>query len=53
MVANGLLLRDDYRSVRLDEKTVKEETQELSELMIEFRDRTEEIVATGIRGEQN
>lgn len=50
MIANGLLLRDDYRAVRLDEKKIKEETQELSELMIEFRDRTEEIVATGIRG---
>jgi len=53
MVANGLLLRDDYRAVRLDEKKIKEETQELSELMIEFRDNTEEIVATGIRSEKN
>jgi len=53
MVANGLLLRDDYRAVRLDEKKIKQETQELSELMIEFRDSTEEIVATGIRSDQN
>jgi len=52
MVANGLLLRDDYRAVRLDEKKIKQETQELSELMIEFRASTEEIVATGTRGEQ-
>lgn len=53
MVANGLLLRDDYRAVRLDEERIKQETRELSELMIEFRGRTEEIVYTGIRGEQN
>ncbi|MEA1927640.1 MAG: amidohydrolase family protein, partial [Candidatus Auribacterota bacterium] len=53
MVANGLLLRDDYRAVRLDEEKIKRETQELSELMIEYRQSAEEIVGTGVRGEEN
>lgn len=53
MVANGLLLSDDYRAVRLDEEKIKHETLELSRMMIEFRDIAQEIVATGVRSKKN
>jgi 5-methylthioadenosine/S-adenosylhomocysteine deaminase len=49
VIANGNLLKDDYRFVTLDEEKIKSDICKLSELLIEYRKTNQEIKATGAR----
>ncbi len=51
VIANGEVLKDDYRFLTLDESEIKRDVQQLSELLIEYRSSREEIKATGARKE--
>jgi len=51
VIANGKVLKDDYRFITLDEEEIKSDVQKLSELLIEYRKTHQEIKATGARGE--
>lgn len=51
VIANGKVLKDDYRFLSLDEEKIKREIRELSELLIEYRRSRKEIRATGARKE--
>ncbi|MDP8235905.1 MAG: amidohydrolase family protein [Candidatus Erginobacter occultus] len=51
VIANGEVLKDDYRFLTLDEAKIKRDVQKLSELLIEYRSSREEIKATGVRKE--
>jgi 5-methylthioadenosine/S-adenosylhomocysteine deaminase len=51
VIANGEVLKDDYRFVTLDEERIKMDIQKLSELLIEYRESHREIKATGARKE--
>ncbi len=50
VIANGKLLKDDYRFVTLDEEEIKAEVFQLSELMVEYRATRPEMKTTGVRG---
>lgn len=52
VIANGKLLKDDYRFLTLDEEKIKCDIQQLSELLIEYRKSHQEIKATGARQEE-
>ncbi len=47
VIANGQVVKADYRFLTLDEERIKKNIQQLSELLIEYRDSHEEIRATG------
>jgi len=49
VIANGEVLKDDYRFVTLDEEKIKTDIRKLSELLIEYRESHQEIKATGAR----
>lgn len=51
VIANGKILKDDYRFLTLDEEEIKSDVQKLSELLIEYRKTHREIKATGARRE--
>ncbi len=53
VIANGNLLKDDYRFVTLDEDKIKGDIMKLSELLIEYRKTNQEIKATGARQEED
>ncbi|MDP8215042.1 MAG: amidohydrolase family protein [Candidatus Euphemobacter frigidus] len=49
VIANGKLLKDDYRFLTLDEEKIKDNIRQLSELLIEYKKSHQEIKATGAR----
>jgi len=49
VIANGRLLKDDYKFVVQDEERIKAEAMKLSELLIEYAGTRPEIKATGAR----
>lgn len=49
VIANGKVLKGDYRFLTLDEEKIKKDVQQLSELLIEYRKTQKEIKATGAR----
>ena len=51
VIANGNILKDDYRFVTLDEEKIKGDIMKLSELLTEYRESHQEIKATGARQE--
>jgi len=53
VIANGEVLKDDYRFVTLDEEKIKNDIIKLSRLMTEYRKTHQEIKATGARQEDN
>ncbi|HOO77823.1 MAG TPA: amidohydrolase family protein [bacterium] len=50
VIANGRLLKDDYRFVVQDEEKIKAEVMLLSRLLMEYAGTRPEIKATGVRG---
>ena len=49
VVANGKILKDDYKIVTLNEDEIKSDLQEISELLIEYKKTCPEIKASGAR----
>ncbi|MCD4783718.1 MAG: amidohydrolase family protein [Candidatus Eremiobacteraeota bacterium] len=47
VIANGKILKDDYKFVTLDKDTILREVKELSELLMEYRKTAKEITGTG------
>jgi len=47
VVANGIILKENYKFLTLDAEKIKREAQELSELLIEYRKTAKEIKGTG------
>ncbi len=49
VIANGKVLKADYRYPHVDEEEIKGDVQKLSELLIEYKKSRPEITATGAR----
>jgi len=47
VIANGKMLKDDYKFVTLDKDTILREVRELSELLMEYKKTAKEITGTG------
>ena len=52
VIANGKLLKDDYKIVHLDEQKIKENVTKLSEMLIDYKKTYAEVKETGARGKK-
>ncbi len=50
VLANGKILKDDYKIIQLNEDVIKQEVFKLSEMLIEYKKNFKEISETGARG---